>query len=446
MFPGHFTQPPTSPFEADAQMVYLCKVQKASAIITEDSDILVYSITANVAVPILLKLDYPSGACKIVSKAILKAHGATAKSSAFLKKLVHFLDDSIDSIRMFVQMCVLSGCDFLESLPNIGPVTAQKHVFAFRGAPGHLRMQRILSKLKMDNSTLAIPSDYLDRCRAAEALFYHHYVYNPDSRACEHLVNATDLSMTKDIHDLVTCMNRGPSIVGDPSGSSDCIVETSDRMHTTYHGLNHSTQTNGSMATPSYVTPPPAAPSIVVEISDDEVVSTAHDDCMRGRPSSSKNNTNSAPQATLSQRVGTSDLVDLLDQYRRSSTRHAPKRPTPQENLPSDLIKLDDECPAKKSRHVASVCAPQDLFESLQAMPEPSGKSPSPSGVTFRRCATSVFATSAGKVLSSHQTPPSATKKKAAKPLASAKGPTRPSPTNTRTLHAFFAKKSQPPS
>lgn len=39
------------------QMVWLCKEQGASAIITEDSDVLVYCMTSNVDVPILVKLD-----------------------------------------------------------------------------------------------------------------------------------------------------------------------------------------------------------------------------------------------------------------------------------------------------------------------------------------------------------------------------------------------------
>lgn len=38
-------------------MVWLCKTKQASAIITEDSDLLVYCAAANVDCPILFKLD-----------------------------------------------------------------------------------------------------------------------------------------------------------------------------------------------------------------------------------------------------------------------------------------------------------------------------------------------------------------------------------------------------
>lgn len=40
-----------------AQMVWLCKEEGASAIITEDSDVLVYCMAANVDVPVLVKMD-----------------------------------------------------------------------------------------------------------------------------------------------------------------------------------------------------------------------------------------------------------------------------------------------------------------------------------------------------------------------------------------------------
>ncbi|CAK4235130.1 unnamed protein product [Aphanomyces euteiches] len=199
----------TAPFEADAQMVYLCKINAASAIITEDSDILVYSMTANISSPILLRMD-TTGACKMVSREILRACGPTSKS-AFLKKLPHFLDSTVDSIRMFVQMCVLSGCDFLDSLPNIGPVTAQKHIFAFRGAPGHLRVKRILAKLRLDK--VSVPADYFDQFCRAEALFYHHYVFNPQTQRTEFLVNDSDFAMISDIHALA-CSSDATAFLG----------------------------------------------------------------------------------------------------------------------------------------------------------------------------------------------------------------------------------------
>lgn len=38
----------------------------------------------------------------------------------FFKKLMPMLCGEVEAQRMLVQFCVLSGCDFIESLPRIG--------------------------------------------------------------------------------------------------------------------------------------------------------------------------------------------------------------------------------------------------------------------------------------------------------------------------------------
>ncbi|OQR98280.1 hypothetical protein ACHHYP_08920 [Achlya hypogyna] len=189
-----------APFEADAQMVYLCKTKKASAIITEDSDILVYCAAANVAAPVLFKLD-DTGACKVLSKDILHTQGKHS-GNAFLRKVSVFLAGDQEATRMFVQACILAGCDFLESLPRIGIVTAFQHIFGHRGAAGAVRVPRVLSKLKFEG--VAVPSDYHDRFCKAEALFYHHYVFDPDAQRCVFLVGPSDAEVVGDIYSRVT--------------------------------------------------------------------------------------------------------------------------------------------------------------------------------------------------------------------------------------------------
>jgi hypothetical protein len=62
-----------------------------------------------------------------------------------------------------------------------------KHIFNFRGAPAHLRVQRLVSKLS--SSGTKIPSDFLQQFLKAEAIFFHHLVFNPQKRACEFLVH-----------------------------------------------------------------------------------------------------------------------------------------------------------------------------------------------------------------------------------------------------------------
>jgi exonuclease-1 len=55
-----------SPFEADSQMVRLCADGVCDAIVSEDSDILVYAATSNHCVPVIYKLDKQGGDCDVI--------------------------------------------------------------------------------------------------------------------------------------------------------------------------------------------------------------------------------------------------------------------------------------------------------------------------------------------------------------------------------------------
>ena len=55
-----------SPFEADAQLVSLVMEGAIDAVVTEDSDLLVYSMSTNTAFPVLFKLDPNSMECDVL--------------------------------------------------------------------------------------------------------------------------------------------------------------------------------------------------------------------------------------------------------------------------------------------------------------------------------------------------------------------------------------------
>ncbi|GMF43038.1 unnamed protein product [Phytophthora fragariaefolia] len=109
-------------------MVWMCKEGLAAGIVTEDSDVVVYCLTANVSSPVLVKLE-----------------------------------------------------------DNGSAQTAVKHIFNYRGAPAHLRVQRLVSKLS--SSGTKIPDEFMQQFMKAETIFYHHIVFNPKKRSCEFLIN-----------------------------------------------------------------------------------------------------------------------------------------------------------------------------------------------------------------------------------------------------------------
>uniref|UniRef100_K3WAC9 Exonuclease 1 n=1 Tax=Globisporangium ultimum (strain ATCC 200006 / CBS 805.95 / DAOM BR144) TaxID=431595 RepID=K3WAC9_GLOUD len=188
-----------APFEADAQMVWMCKTGAASAIVTEDSDVFLYCIATGIDTHVLFKLD-DQGFVQTLSRPSLRKH-SEASSNPFMKKLYHLTTGEQDATRMFVQFCALSGCDFLDSLPNMGIVTALKQVFNFRGAPGHLRVQRIVSKLSAAGAK--IPPDFLERFAQAESIFFHHVIFNPGQQRCEFLITGNESACISDIFELV---------------------------------------------------------------------------------------------------------------------------------------------------------------------------------------------------------------------------------------------------
>eukprot|EP00978_Attheya_sp_CCMP212_P033852 scaffold138794_cov48-Attheya_sp.AAC.1 len=162
-----------SPYEADAQLAKLCIDGHAHAVITEDSDILVYSAACHVPFPIIYKLDRDTGSCDVITMDWLlnptttnnnksgddactggsendplalatcnlpplqtggggkkgkKRAGAGAALLTTLRSLVTREKRNPGSgARLFVQACVLAGCDYAPSqLSGVGLVTAFK--------------------------------------------------------------------------------------------------------------------------------------------------------------------------------------------------------------------------------------------------------------------------------------------------------------------------------
>ncbi|RUS16027.1 PIN domain-like protein [Endogone sp. FLAS-F59071] len=103
-----------APYEADAQLAYLLRTGKASAVVTEDSDLLVFGCER-----VIFKLDaYGAGV------EVLRDRFAAVKEVS----LVGWTDDQLR------QMCILSGCDYLPSIPGMGLKTAHKLLRKYKTA------------------------------------------------------------------------------------------------------------------------------------------------------------------------------------------------------------------------------------------------------------------------------------------------------------------------
>lgn len=112
-----------APYEADAQLAYLCRTGVVDAVITEDSDLIAYGCPR-----VLFKLDKNGDAREWRRRWLgstaesFKAGATSVKDTAMLQnestvqlERLHQYDDDL-----LVLMCVLAGCDYCPSLPGVG--------------------------------------------------------------------------------------------------------------------------------------------------------------------------------------------------------------------------------------------------------------------------------------------------------------------------------------
>jgi 5'-3' exonuclease len=234
-----------SPYEADAQMVKLVVDGVADAVVTEDSDVLVYSAACNRSFPIVYKLDRDGGDCDVLSmdwllcpcsslptskdspgghdpnnimmhhypslqrllssqlegtetKPIESSRKKTA-GSALLSHLMAFACRESrkkgSGARMFVQACVLSGCDYAPSqLSGVGIVTAFKVVKENAHREPDTRFLHVLKSFPKDKISMSVHSsnlsetleendstdslmkEYEELLAKSECVFYFHRV------------------------------------------------------------------------------------------------------------------------------------------------------------------------------------------------------------------------------------------------------------------------------
>ncbi|TPX34845.1 hypothetical protein SmJEL517_g02617 [Synchytrium microbalum] len=164
-----------APYEADAQLAFLSRTKHVAAIITEDSDLVVFGCER-----VVLKLDATGSGIQI-------------RNSRLNEVFPRFW--SQEKIR---HMCILSGCDYIDSLPGMGLKTALKKMSKFETAYQFMKNTRNLGPVL---SKMTIPKDYEESFRRADYTFLYQRVFDPESRGLvplnpfpadleEHLVDA----------------------------------------------------------------------------------------------------------------------------------------------------------------------------------------------------------------------------------------------------------------
>ncbi|KAI9593067.1 putative exonuclease [Syncephalis fuscata] len=154
-----------APYEADAQLAYLSRTGVVDAIITEDSDLLVFGCSRK---QVIFKMDQYGHGMEIRQEDLSSNRGIS---------LVNWTSTD------FRRWCILSGCDYLKSLPGMGLKRAHKYVTMYK------TLEQMLNGVKKDG--FPVNDEYRRLFKEAELTFLHQRVYDTANKQLAHL---TELS------------------------------------------------------------------------------------------------------------------------------------------------------------------------------------------------------------------------------------------------------------
>ncbi|OQR79983.1 exonuclease 1-like [Tropilaelaps mercedesae] len=150
-----------APYEADAQLAFLNLNGFVDFVVSEDSDLMLFGCER-----VFYKMDV-NGYGTIVEKSkIPNCLGPRAST--------YFTHDK------FRWACILSGCDYLESLPGIGLKKALK----FLKPTSNTDPQTLLKKMPvyLNMPTLTVTQEYIDSFVKADNTFLYQVVFCPDTK------------------------------------------------------------------------------------------------------------------------------------------------------------------------------------------------------------------------------------------------------------------------
>eukprot|EP00466_Bigelowiella_natans_P003631 jgi/Bigna1/87753/estExt_fgenesh1_pg.C_230201 len=153
-----------APYEADAQLAYLARKGDVAAVISEDSDLLAFGCPK-----VIFKMDDHGSGILICLKRVVGPSGLLRPFG----------------LDQFRDMCILSGCDYLPSIPGIGLKKAQRLVRVNKN------ISRIVKKVKWDVK-FSVPKNYEENFEKAVLGFCHQRVFDRETQSLVHLTPLSD--------------------------------------------------------------------------------------------------------------------------------------------------------------------------------------------------------------------------------------------------------------
>ena len=152
-----------APYEADSQLAYLATTEPPiiDIVVTEDSDLLAY-------------------ACPVV---FFKFDRDTCMGDQIVYRELGGCDE-LDLVNWdetkFIHMCVLAGCDYIDSLPSVGMTRANKMIRR------HMNLTRLWQSIRFEGK-IRIPTDYIQKFERAVDTFLHARVWCPRLEQIVHM-------------------------------------------------------------------------------------------------------------------------------------------------------------------------------------------------------------------------------------------------------------------
>ncbi|KAM0925798.1 hypothetical protein ACQ4PT_003959 [Festuca glaucescens] len=148
-----------APYEADAQMTFLSVNKLVDAVITEDSDLI------------------PFGCSRIIFKMDKFGQGVEFQVTRLERN--RELDLNGFTKQMLLEMCILSGCDYLPSLPGMGVKRAHALIQKLK------THEKVIKHLRY--SAVSVPPQYEENFKKAIWAFQFQRVYDPATEDIVHL-------------------------------------------------------------------------------------------------------------------------------------------------------------------------------------------------------------------------------------------------------------------
>lgn len=144
------------------------RIGLVDGIITEDSDLLVFGCRN-----VLFKFDMVARTVVNIKRDRFASVSASATDSNGIS-LVGWSD------KQFRAMAILSGCDYLPSIPGIGLKTACSLLRKWK------TVEQVVRTIALEGKK-SVPRGYLNQFRLAEKCFLHQRVYCPKQEKLVHL-------------------------------------------------------------------------------------------------------------------------------------------------------------------------------------------------------------------------------------------------------------------